>query len=182
MYSGNHLLIDCRNVHRSACLDTKALLKAMPKIAESATAIIVLQVRYYSELYSTQSFMVMELLDVRQCSVYSYSSLDFFAPYISTIGGGIPCKYTQQFAPLYFITRDYFDISIEAPRVQYGIYTCPEPDSPVGLSGSTYPEGGSPGKFVFDHDGGMDTDVSADESFVMPLHVKAVFESHTHEQ
>jgi deoxyhypusine synthase len=45
-----------------------------------------------------------------------------------------------------------------------------------GLSGCTYSEGVSWGKFVSPHEGGRYAEVSADATAVLPLLVKALFE------
>lgn len=96
---------------------------------------------------------------------------------IFTIGGGVPRNWAQQVAPYYDITGDRLDIVLKAPRFQYGVRICPEPDHWGGLSGCTYSEGVSWGKFVSHQDGGRYAEVFADATLVLPLLVKAVFES-----
>lgn len=95
---------------------------------------------------------------------------------IFTIGGGVPRNWAQQVAPYYDITSDRLDIPLNAPRFQYGVRICPEPDHWGGLSGCTYTEGVSWGKFVSLQDGGKYAEVFADATLVLPLLVKAVFE------
>ncbi|MDW7773678.1 MAG: deoxyhypusine synthase family protein [Desulfobulbaceae bacterium] len=96
---------------------------------------------------------------------------------IFTIGGGVPRNWAQQVAPYYDITSDRLGISIEAPRFRYGVRICPEPDHWGGLSGCTYSEGVSWGKFVPQQEGGRYAEVFADATLVLPLLVKAVFET-----
>lgn len=96
---------------------------------------------------------------------------------IFTVGGGVPRNWAQQVAPYYDITGDRLGIEIEAPRFRYGVRICPEPDHWGGLSGCTYSEGVSWGKFVSPQEGGLYAEVFADATLVLPLLVKAVFET-----
>jgi len=96
---------------------------------------------------------------------------------IFTVGGGVPRNWAQQVAPYYDITGDRLGIEIEAPRFRYGVRICPEPDHWGGLSGCTYSEGVSWGKFVSPQEGGQYAEVFADATLVFPLLVKAVFET-----
>lgn len=96
---------------------------------------------------------------------------------IFTIGGGVPRNWAQQVAPYYDITSDRLNIPLHAPRFQYGVRICPEPDHWGGLSGCTYTEGVSWGKFLSPEDGGKYAEVFADATLVLPLLVKAVFET-----
>ncbi len=95
---------------------------------------------------------------------------------IFTIGGGVPRNWAQQVAPYYDITADRLGIALAEPRFQYGIRICPEPVHWGGLSGCTYSEGVSWGKFVHPRDGGRYAEVLADATTVWPLLMKAVFE------
>ena len=96
---------------------------------------------------------------------------------IFTIGGGVPRNWAQQVAPYYDITSDRLGLPLQAPRFIYGVRICPEPDHWGGLSGCTYTEGVSWGKFVSPQDGGRYAEVFADATLVLPLLVKAVFET-----
>ncbi|HNV21458.1 MAG TPA: deoxyhypusine synthase family protein [Candidatus Hydrogenedentes bacterium] len=95
---------------------------------------------------------------------------------IFTIGGGVPRNWSQQVAPFYDITADRLNIRLPEVRFQYGVRICPEPVHWGGLSGCTYSEGVSWGKFVAPEDGGMYAEVPADATLVWPLLMKAVFE------
>ena len=95
---------------------------------------------------------------------------------IFTIGGGVPRNWAQQVAPFYDITADRLEIELPAPKFQYGIRICPEPVHWGGLSGCTYSEGVSWGKFVPLTEGGRYAEVYADATVVWPLLMKAVFE------
>lgn len=96
---------------------------------------------------------------------------------IFTIGGGVPRNWAQQVAPYYDITADRLGIQLKSPRFRYGVRICPEPDHWGGLSGCTYSEGVSWGKFVSPQEGGQYAEVFADATLVLPLLVKAVFET-----
>jgi len=96
---------------------------------------------------------------------------------ILTIGGGVPRNWAQQVAPYYDITGHRLDLKLRAPRFRYGVRICPEPVHWGGLSGCTYKEGVSWGKFIAPEDGGRYAEVFADATAVWPLLMKAVFES-----
>ena len=95
---------------------------------------------------------------------------------ILTIGGGVPRNWAQQVAPFYDITNARLGTELNAPRFKYGVRICPEPVHWGGLSGCTYSEGVSWGKFVSPTDGGRYAEVYADATLVWPLLMKAVFE------
>jgi deoxyhypusine synthase len=95
---------------------------------------------------------------------------------IFTVGGGVPRNWAQQVGPYYEITSDRLKTSLKVPRFRYGIRICPEPSHWGGLSGCTYSEGVSWGKFVAAGDGGRFAEVHADATLVWPLLMKAVFE------
>ena len=95
---------------------------------------------------------------------------------ILTIGGGVPRNWAQQVAPYYDITAHRLELKLPEPRFNYGVRICPEPVHWGGLSGCTYKEGVSWGKFVAPEDGGRFAEVHADATAVWPLLMKALFE------
>lgn len=95
---------------------------------------------------------------------------------IMTIGGGVPRNWAQQVAPYIDITNDRLGTRLPVPRFRYGVRLCPEPVHWGGLSGCTYSEGVSWGKFVPKAEGGRFAEVHADATVVWPLLMKAVFE------
>jgi deoxyhypusine synthase len=95
---------------------------------------------------------------------------------IFTIGGGVPRNWAQQVAPFYDIAAHRLDIELKAPRFQYGIRICPEPVHWGGLSGCTYSEGVSWGKFIPASEGGRFAEVYSDATLVWPLLVRGVLE------
>lgn len=95
---------------------------------------------------------------------------------IFTIGGGVPRNWAQQVGPYYEITHDRLGVDLTPPRFHYGVRICPEPPHWGGLSGCTYTEGISWGKFVPPGEGGRFAEVLADATLVWPLLMKAVFE------
>jgi deoxyhypusine synthase len=95
---------------------------------------------------------------------------------ILTIGGGVPRNWAQQVAPFYDITNHRVGTKLPAPRFTYGVRICPEPSHWGGLSGCTYSEGVSWGKFVPPRDGGRFAEVYADATVAWPVLMKAVFE------
>lgn len=96
---------------------------------------------------------------------------------IFTIGGGVPRNWAQQVAPYYDISADRVGVKLPAPRFRYGVRICPEPVHWGGLSGCTYSEGVSWGKFVPPAEGGRYAEVYADATVVWPLLTKALFET-----
>lgn len=95
---------------------------------------------------------------------------------IFTIGGGVPRNWAQQVAPFYDIVQHRLGVEMEHPRFSYGVRICPEPVHWGGLSGCTYSEGVSWGKFVPPAEGGRFAEVYADATVAWPLLVRAVLE------
>ena len=166
MYGGTYSLVDSCNVSRSVCL-ANALFKAMSSNPDRATATLFLQVRSHFEPYSTKNHMVMELLNRCHCSVYSCSYIDFLTPYISVSDNTTCHNCFEQVITSDYVLQDRFGLSIEVPRVQYGIRIFCEWESAHShwFSGGTYSEGGHFKKFVFHHDGNMPVEVSTRASF-----------------
>jgi len=95
---------------------------------------------------------------------------------ILTLGGGVPRNWAQQVAPYVDIISKRLQIALPVPRFRYGVRICPEPVHWGGLSGCTYSEGVSWGKFLPPEEGGRFAEVYADATVVFPLLMKAVFE------
>ena len=88
---------------------------------------------------------------------------------IFTIGGGVPRNWAQQVAPYIEISNSRLGLNVPPPRFHYGVRICPEPDYWGGLSGCTYQEGISWGKFVPPAEGGRFAEVLSDATLVWPL-------------
>lgn len=95
---------------------------------------------------------------------------------IFTIGGGVPRNWAQQVGPYFDITSHRLGIPLPAPRFRYAVRICPEPVHWGGLSGCTYSEGISWGKFVPPAEGGRFAEVYADATLAWPLLLKAILE------
>ncbi len=95
---------------------------------------------------------------------------------IFTIGGGVPRNWAQQVAPFYDIVEHRLGLELEHPRFRYGVRICPEPVHWGGLSGCTYSEGVSWGKFVPQSEGGRFAEVYADATVAWPILVRAALE------
>jgi deoxyhypusine synthase len=95
---------------------------------------------------------------------------------IFTIGGGVPRNWAQQVGPYLELLQKRAGIGAGLKRFQYGVRICPEPTHWGGLSGCTYSEGVSWGKFVPIAAGGRYAEVYAEATIVWPLVVKAVLE------
>jgi deoxyhypusine synthase len=95
---------------------------------------------------------------------------------IFTIGGGVPRNWAQQVAPYLELIAKRVGQYTEVKRFTYGVRICPEPVHWGGLSGCTYSEGVSWGKFVPPSQGGRFAEVFCDATIAWPLIVKAVQE------
>ena len=95
---------------------------------------------------------------------------------IFTIGGGVPRNWSQQFGVYaeLMARRGYKNLPLK--RYSYGVRICPEPVHWGGLSGSTYTEAVSWGKFVPREEGGQLAEVLEDATVALPLVVGAVLE------
>jgi deoxyhypusine synthase len=95
---------------------------------------------------------------------------------IFTIGGGVPRNWAQEVGPYIDVTNHRLGLDFKPPRYQYAVRICPEPTHWGGLSGCTYSEGVSWGKFVPESEGGRFAEVYADATTVWPLLIKGVLE------
>ena len=78
---------------------------------------------------------------------------------IFTIGGGVPRNWAQQVGPYLEISRDRLGVDEPTRRYRYAVRICPEPEHWGGLSGCSYTEGVSWGKFVPESEGGRHVEV-----------------------
>lgn len=95
---------------------------------------------------------------------------------IFTIGGGVPRNWAQQVGPYIEIGNLRLGLNVKPPRFHYGVRICPEPDYWGGLSGCTYQEGISWGKFVSPKEGGRFAEVLSDATVVWPLLMMGLLE------
>ncbi|MFA6047403.1 MAG: deoxyhypusine synthase family protein [Parcubacteria group bacterium] len=95
---------------------------------------------------------------------------------IFTIGGGVPRNWAQQVGPYLDYLEKRLGDTGKAFRYKYGVRICPEPVHWGGLSGCTYSEGVSWGKFVPRKEGGKTTEVMADATIAWPIILKAVMQ------
>lgn len=93
---------------------------------------------------------------------------------IFTVGGGVPRNWAQQVSPYLEILRSRCGQSVPLRKFSYGVRICPEPMYWGGLSGCTYTEGVSWGKFISPEEGGRYAEVLCDATVAWPLLVKAV--------
>lgn len=95
---------------------------------------------------------------------------------IVTIGGGVPRNWAQQFGVYaeLLARRGYEELPLK--RYNYGLRICPEPVNWGGLSGSTYREAISWGKFVPPEEGGRFAEVLDDATVALPLIAGAVLQ------
>ncbi len=95
---------------------------------------------------------------------------------IFTVGGGVPRNWAQEVGPFIDIINHRLGLKLLPSRYRYGVRICPEPAHWGGLSGCTYSEGVSWGKFLPPAEGGRFAEVFADATTVWPLLIKGVLE------
>ena len=113
-----------------------------------------------------------------------YFDLDSYARLVSvqkhtgifTIGGGVPRNWAQQAGPFLDLVEKRLGIPASGFRFRYGVRVCPEPVHWGGLSGCSYSEGISWGKFVPPAEGGRFNEIFADATIVWPFLVRALIE------
>lgn len=95
---------------------------------------------------------------------------------IFTIGGGVPRNWAQQVCPYIDLAATRQGLPPKLQRFRYGVRICPEPVHWGGLSGCTYSEGVSWGKFIPRKDGGRFAEVAADATIAWPLLIAGVLQ------
>ncbi len=95
---------------------------------------------------------------------------------ILTIGGGVPRNWSQQVGVFAELLARRGHEKLPLKRYSYGVRICPEPVNWGGLSGSTYTEAVSWGKFVPPEEGGRFAEVLDDATVALPLVAGAVLE------
>lgn len=93
---------------------------------------------------------------------------------IFTIGGGVPRNWAQQASPFVDYMNQPLNRNEPLNRFRYAVRICPEPTHWGGLSGCTYSEGVSWGKFVPPSEGGLFAEVYSDATVCWPLLVQGV--------
>ena len=88
----------------------------------------------------------------------------------------MPRNWAQEVGPYVDIINHRLGLDLAPPRYKYAVRICPEPTHWGGLSGCTYSEGISWGKFVPEAEGGRFAEVYADATTVWPLLIKGVLE------
>jgi len=95
---------------------------------------------------------------------------------IFTVGGGVPRNWAQQVAPYLDLLQTRLGLDLPEVRFHYGVRLCPEPAHWGGLSGCTFREGVSWGKFVAPEDGGRFAEVLCDATIAWPVLLKGVMQ------
>ncbi len=96
---------------------------------------------------------------------------------IFTIGGGVPRNWGQQVGPFIDSINSRLRLKLEPLRIRYGVRICPEPMNWGGLSGCTYSEGVSWGKFIPPREGGRFAEVRCDATIAWPILIRALLET-----
>ena len=101
---------------------------------------------------------------------------------VFTVGGGVPRNWAQQVGPFSDIINMRLGESLPVPRFRYGVRLCPEPVHWGGLSGCTYTEGVSWGKFLSVEEGGRFAEVHCDATIAWPMLIGALLEGRKREE
>ncbi len=127
----------------------------------------------FEEALGTVSFKFNPLLDLAE---YARRALSARKLGIFTVGGGVPRNWAQQVAPYLDLLQTRLGLSLPEVRFHYGVRLCPEPAHWGGLSGCTFREGVSWGKFVAPEDGGRFAEVLCDATIAWPILLKGVIQ------
>jgi deoxyhypusine synthase len=100
---------------------------------------------------------------------------------IFTIGGGVPRNWGQQVGPYLDLIQDRAESEEERALIRlqkflYALRICPDAVHWGGLSGCTYSEGVSWGKFVPEEMGGRHTEIFADATTIWPMVIMGVIQ------
>lgn len=96
---------------------------------------------------------------------------------IFTLGGGVPRNWAQQVMPFLDILKNRLGDEYGAvEKFQYGVRICTAPESEGGLSGCSYKEGVTWGKFKSLEEGGQVAEVIGDVTSHLPFLFKGVLE------
>jgi deoxyhypusine synthase len=92
---------------------------------------------------------------------------------ILTIGGGVPRNWAQQVSPYVDFMAEKLGFVQRIPKFNYGVKICTDTPFAGGMSGCTYSEGKSWGKFTTN---AKTAEVYADATMVLPLLVMGLLE------
>ena len=95
---------------------------------------------------------------------------------IFTIGGGVPRNWAQQIGPYIDVLNTRLGRNFPRIRFSYGLRVCPDPVHYGHLSGCTYSEGVTWGKFLPRSEGGRYAEVLLDATVAWPLLARAMME------
>jgi len=105
------------------------------------------------------------------CEAASVARLGIF-----TIGGGVPRNWAQQIGPFIDVLNKRLGLQTPNIRFSYGVRICPDPVHYGHLSGCTYSEGVSWGKFIPRAEGGRYAEVLLDATVGWPILVRAMLD------
>ena len=114
--------------------------------------------------------------DLEHFRVFSERATESGKLGILTIGGGVPRNWAQQVGPYVDVRRKRLDQESGPLRYHYGVRICPDPVHYGHLSGCTYSEGVSWGKFVPASEGGRFAEVLLDATVGWPLLVRGMID------
>ncbi len=179
----SRLLFEALGAHLAESVPGRAILKSahargvpiyVPAFTDSELGLdlaIYNKTRAAKEGREPFSFDPFLDLDHYAANIREHETLGIF-----TIGGGVPRNWAQQVGPYLEILRVRLGLDEPVRRFRYAMRICPEPEHWGGLSGCSYTEGVSWGKFVPEAEGGKHCEVFADATIAWPLVVRAVME------
>ncbi len=168
--------------HLSKNVGGRAILKSafekkvpvyVPAFTDSEMGLDIALFNRRADLNNERKFDFNPFLDLQHFTdlVSNQKKLGIF-----TVGGGVPRNWAQQVGPYCDIIEKRLGVGGGFARYRYGVRICPEPAHWGGLSGCTYSEGVSWGKFIPANDGGKWSEVMCDATIALPIIVKAVLE------
>jgi len=183
IYSSRELLNEIgRYLSKELAKNKKSILKSayqkkvpvyVPAFSDSEFALDIGVFNRRQKLKGKPGIMTSEMLDLENFTelIAKQKKIGIF-----TIGGGVPRNWAQQVAPYLDLIDKRVGEGGRFIRYQYGVRICPEPVEWGGLSGCTYSEGISWGKFTPQEEGGQWAEVSCDATIAWPIILKAVIE------
>ncbi len=170
-YLNENTKIKQRSILKSACLNDVPVY--IPAFTDSELGLDFAIYRRKQLLKGETPFQFEPYLDLEHYAdkIKKSKKIGIF-----TIGGGVPRNWAQQVCPYLDIIDKRIGSGGCLKMFQYGVRICPEPAHFGGLSGCTYSEGTSWGKFVPPNKGGRYAEVLCDATIAWPIILKAVME------
>lgn len=148
----------------------------IPAFTDSELGLDVSVYNVYAQTHGKPQLHYDAFRDLSIFSEFCQETIDQGKLGIFTIGGGVPRNWAQQIGPYVDLRNVRLNANLKEVRYTYGVRICPDPVHYGHLSGCTYSEGVSWGKFVPRAEGGRYAEVLLDATVGWPLLVSALIE------